>query len=156
MSLSAISSGAVGAGVLTLVHEVARHTLPDAPRMDVLGKRALSAGVRLVDGEPLSAGQLHAAALGGDLLANAAYFSLVGLGGGKGAVGRGALLGLAAGLGAVLLPGVLGLGTRSSRRTPQTAAMTVAWYTLGGLAAGITYACLNAASESGATASASA
>ena len=144
MNLSSISSGAIGAATLTLIHEMARHTHPDAPRMDVLGKRALAAGVRLVGGEPLPGPELHAAALGGDLILNGAYYSLVGLAGPKGAVSCGVLLGLAAGVGAVLLPGLLGLGTRPSRRTPQTAAMTIAWYTIGGVVAGAAYSVQNA------------
>lgn len=72
-------------------------------------------------------------------MSNTAYYALVGLGGPDGAVGRGAALGFLAGLGAVFLPGPLGLGSAPSRRTPQTAAMTVAWYTLGGLVAGAAY-----------------
>jgi hypothetical protein len=110
--------------------------------MDVLGRRAIAAGVRAVGGDPPSRAQLQGAALAGDLVSNAAYYSLVGLGGADGAVARGGLLGVVAGLGAVFLPGPLGLGTGPSRRTPQTAAMTVAWYTLGGLVAGAVYGCL--------------
>jgi hypothetical protein len=147
LNVSAILSGAVGVGVLTLVHEAAWHTLPEAPRMDVLGERALSAGVRLAGAEPLTHDKLHAAALGGDVVANTAYYSLVGIGGRDGAAERGALLGLLAGIGAVLLPDPLGLGTRPSRRTPQTAAMTVEWYVLGGVAAGVAYEYLGSGKE---------
>jgi len=107
--------------------------------MDVLGRRAIAAAVRAVDMEPPSGNRLQGAALAGDLAANTAYYSLVGIGGPDGALARGGMLGLAAGLGAVFLPGPLGLGTRPSRRTPQTAVMTVAWYTLGGLVAGAVY-----------------
>jgi hypothetical protein len=142
MAVKALAGGAAGAAVLTLVHEAARRALADAPRMDVLGRRTIAAGIRAVGGDPPSGAQLQGAALAGDLVSNAAYYSLVGLGGADGAVARGGLLGLAAGLGAVFLPGPLGLGTRPSRRTPQTAAMTVAWYTLGGLVAGAVYGCL--------------
>ena len=136
---AAVLSGAAGAAALTLVHETARSSIADAPRMDVLGKRALAAGFRAVDTEPPPEPAMHNLALAGDLVSNAAYYALVGLGGSEGAVARGALLGLAAGLGAVFLPGPLGLGSAPSRRTPQTAAMTVAWYTLGGLVAGAVY-----------------
>ena len=142
MAIAALASGAAGAAVLTLVHETVRRATPDAPRMDVLGKRAIAAGVRAAGAEPPSGARLHGAALAGDLLANTAYYSLLGLGRADGALARGGLLGLAAGLGAVVLPGPLGLGTKPSRRTPQTAAMTVAWYTLGGLVAGAVYGCL--------------
>ena len=138
--MAALASGAAGAAALTCVHESARRALTDAPRADVLGERAIAAGVRAADAEPLSRAQLHGAALGGDLVANTAYYALVGLGGSDGAVARGVLLGAAAGLGAVFLPGPLGLGTAPTRRTPQTAAMTVAWYAFGGLVAGVVYA----------------
>lgn len=117
--------------------------------MDVLGKRAIAAGVRAAGVEPPSGAQLHGAALAGDLVANTTYYSLVGLGRADGAVARGGLLGLAAGLGAVFLPGPLGLGTGPSRRTPQTVAMTVAWHTLGGLVAGAVYGCLQKAGADG-------
>src|SRR4051812_15813848 len=69
----------------------------------------------------------HDRALGGDLLANGVYYSLVGAGGSEGALRRGALLGLLAGLGAVALPAPLGLGSEPSKRTPATQLMTVAW-----------------------------
>lgn len=139
MPLSAIASGAAGAVALTAVHEAARHTLGAAPRMDVLGERAIAAAVG-----PMPEPQLHAAALAGDLAANTAFYALVVAGEPAGAVARGALLGLVAGLGAVVLPGPLGLGAGPSRRTPQTAAMTVGWYTLGGLVAGCVYSCFGA------------
>ena len=139
MPLEAVAAGAAGAAALTLVHETVRRVRDDAPRRDVLGERAIAGGLRAAGVEPPAAPNLHTAALAGDLVSNTAYYALVGFGGAKGAVTRGALLGLAAGVGAVYLPGPLGLGTAPSRRTPQTAAMTVAWYTLGGLAAGAVY-----------------
>jgi hypothetical protein len=141
-ALAAGAAGAAGAAVLTLVHETARRAVPDAPRMDVLGEQAIAAGFRAAGAEPPPEPRLHEAALAGDLVSNTAFYALVGVGGAEGAAVRGAVLGLAAGLGGVYLPGPLGLGTRPSRRTPQTAAMTVAWYTLGGLVAGLAYGCL--------------
>ena len=140
---ASILSGAAGAAGLTLLHETARRVVPDAPRMDVLGERAISAGLRAVGADPPPEPHLHAAALVGDVVSNTAYYALVGLGGRDGAVARGGLLGLAAGLGAVFLPGPLGLDTRPSSRTPQTAVMTVAWYTVGGLIAGAVYRALH-------------
>lgn len=142
MALEAVAAGAAGAAALTLVHETVRRVRDDAPRMDVLGERAIAGGLRAAGVEPPAEPRLHQAALAGDLVSNTAYYALVGLGGPEGAVARGALLGLAAGVGAVYLPGPLGLGMAPSRRTPQTAAMTVAWYTLGGLAAGAVYRAL--------------
>jgi hypothetical protein len=82
-------------------------------------------------------------ALAGDLVSNSLYYSLVGVGDPRHALRRGAILGLLGGLGAALLPPMLGLGRKPVQRTPQTMAMTVAWYTLGGLAAAATQMVLN-------------
>ena len=139
--LESLTSGVAGACALTLVHETARQYLPDAPRMDVLGMRAIAKPMRALGQEPPRDDHLHRAALAGDLVSNALYYSLVGAGGPRGVWARGAALGLLAGLGGVFLPGPLGLGTAPSRRTPQTALLTVGWYLLGGLAAAAMYQC---------------
>jgi len=139
--LKALGSGLVGACALTLIHEAARRFLDDAPRMDVLGMRAVAKTMRAVDVEPPVA--LHEAALVGDLVSNSIYYSLVGAGSREDALRNGALLGLAAGLGAVVLPERLGLGRQPTEDSPQTQLMTVAWYLLGGLAAGAAYRALS-------------
>ena len=137
--LEAIGSGAAGAAALTVLHETARRSrVPNAPRADVLGMRALAKAHRAVDGEPPDDDTLFRWAMAGDLVANSLYYSLVGLAGKRWAWPAGAALGLGAGLGAVLLPGPLGLGRGPSGRTWQTKAMTVAWYLAGGLAAACT------------------
>ena len=138
--LKALGSGLVGACALTLIHETARRFVDDAPRMDVVGMRALAKTMRAVDVEPPV--PLHEAALVGDIVSNSLYYSLVGAGPARDAIRNGALLGLAAGLGAVILPERLGLGRQPTEDSPQTQLMTVAWYTLGGLAAGAAYAAL--------------
>jgi hypothetical protein len=129
----ALESGVVGACALTLLHEAARRVLPNAPRLDILGMRALSHA--LPGGKQPAPARLHTYALVGDLIANTLYYSLVSAGKRKSSRVRGALLGGAAGLGAVVLPPLLGLGQRPSARTPATRAMTVGWYVIGGLAA---------------------
>src|SRR5947209_6066168 len=136
--LKALGSGLVGACALTLIHETARRFVDDAPRMDVLGMRALSKAAHAVDVSPPV--PLHEAALVGEVVSNSLYYSLVGAGSRSDALRNGALLGLAAGLGAVFLPEPLGLGRQPTEDSPQTQLMTVAWYTIGGLAAGAAYA----------------
>lgn len=130
----AIGSGLVGALVLTLIHETARRIRPaDAPRMDVLGQRGLRRLLAAADAAQPDDDTAYGLTMAGDVLSNGLYYSLVGTG--RGVWWRGAALGLAAGIGGVVLPGPLGLGEAPSNRTPQTKAMTVAWYMLGGLAA---------------------
>jgi hypothetical protein len=127
----ALAAGAAGAAALTAAHQLGRAALADPPRMDVLGRRALrAAGVRLRGRE------LQRAALAGDLLANTLYYALAVSGRSRRPARRGLLFGAAAGLGGVFLPGVLGLGSRPSRRRASTAMATLAWYALGGLVAG--------------------
>jgi hypothetical protein len=133
--LQALTSGFVGASALTLIHESARRAIPNAPRADVLGMRALARIIRKGDFPLPPDDRLHRWALAGDLVANSLYYGLAGVGNPRGAWLRGGLLGLSAGLGAVALPGPLGLGKGPSGRTNATKAMTVAWYLAGGLAA---------------------
>ncbi|MFT3916860.1 MAG: hypothetical protein QM704_23085 [Anaeromyxobacteraceae bacterium] len=130
-------SGAVGAAVLTRVHEVARRFVPGAPRMDVIGARGLdrvlgAAGLARPRGR-----RGYAATLAGDLVSNTAWYALVGWGRAAHPMRRGLLLGLAAGAGAVVLSPALGLGQRPVARAAWTPWMTVAWNGLGGLAAGL-------------------
>lgn len=140
-------AGIAGAVALTTVHQVARRHVPNAPRMDVLGKRAIG---RLLDRqvtEPPSA-DLERLSLGGDLIANSLYYALVG----AGARGRvwlmGAGLGAAAGVGALLLPERIGLGRPPYSDSAANQVMTIAWYLIGGVAAACTFEWLDASSGS--------
>lgn len=142
-SLTALGSGLAGALALTAVHETVRQQVSTAPRMDILGMQAISKGLRALTFEPPHGKKLHDLALGGDIVSNALYFSMVGHGRPEGALLRGAMLGLAAGLGALALPKPMGLDPQPSNRTVPTQAMTITWYLLGGLAAGAMYQMLS-------------
>lgn len=142
--LNALGGGLAGAVALTAIHETARRIFQDAPRMDVLGMRAIAKSLRAAGAEPPPEDELFSVTMAGDIVSNALYYSVAGLGDPRHAPARGAALGLAAGVGAVLLPGPLGLGTDASARTPATRAMTVAWYTAGGIAAGAAIRLLSA------------
>ena len=133
---NALMSGLVGATALTIIHETVRRLRSDAPRMDTLGRRAIARSMEAAGIEPPGKDGLQATALAGDMVSNALYYSLVGLGKPSGSLARGAALGAVAGLGAVALPPMIGLGSKPGLRTPQTAVMTVSWYLAGGLAAG--------------------
>jgi len=130
----ALFSGFAGSIVLTLLHENARRIAPEvAPRMDLLGMRALRKMLDKADAPQPDHDTLFSITMAGDILVNGLYYSLVGTG--HKAWGRGAVLGLAGGIGGVVLPGPMGLGTAPSNRTPETKLMTVAWYLVGGLVA---------------------
>ena len=138
--LAAIGGGIAGAVALTLVHETARRVIPHAPRVDVIGVRAITRPLRAAGYHPPRYRTLHSAALAGELVSNSAYYSLVGATGDPAHVWRrGAVFGLLAGLGAALLPPAMGLGQQPHRRTPFTQLLTIAWYFLGGLAAAGAY-----------------
>lgn len=131
----ALGSGFAGAATLTALHETARRRLEHPPRMDVIGMRALDRVMRKAGIRRQPRRRLFRQTLAGDLVSNAAWYSLVGLGRRDHVWRRGLMLGLVAGAGAVLLPPLLGLGRSPGSRTPTTQALTVAWYVAGGLAA---------------------
>jgi hypothetical protein len=127
----ALASGLAGAVAVTLIHETARRFIPDAPRMDVLGMRAIAKGLYKMDEQPPESDELFKWSIVGDLVSNTLYYSL-GANGQQPWV-KGVLLGSLAGVGGVVLPGPMGLGEEPSGRTLQTKVMTVTWYFLGGL-----------------------
>ncbi|WP_241739275.1 hypothetical protein [Pontibacter beigongshangensis] len=131
--LRALAGGLAGACFVTVVHETVRRIVPDAPRMDVLGMRAISKTMKKAGAEPPANDELHTWALVGDIVSNSLYYSLAGTG--PSAWWRGAILGASAGIGAVVLPGPLGLGEAPSNRTNQTKVMAFGLYMLGGLVA---------------------
>ncbi len=134
----ALVSGAAGAAFLTGLHETARHVVPHAPRVDVLGMRAIAMALRTVDQTPPPHDTLYWLAMVGDLVSNSLYYSLVGFGQPQRIWRRGVVLGAAAGLGAVALPRPIGLGRQPNQHTPVTQIMAFMWYLLGGIAAAAT------------------
>ena len=144
MSFSkALISGFVGACAVTLINETARQFIKDAPRLDILGKRAIAYPLMEADIEPPPNKELYWITMGGDIISNSLYYSLVGLDDEKNALRNGALLGMAAGIGAVVLSEPLGLGEEPVNRTRETELMTIGWYLAGGLAAAATYQMLS-------------
>jgi hypothetical protein len=130
----ALVVGGSGAAALTLAHEAVRQLAPGAPRLDRLGMTALERLLRALHVSPPRGDRLRAAALLGDLGANALYYAPLAFGR-RLTYTRGLLLGAAAGLGAVYLSPLLGLPRRHRGKTFAAKATTVGLYTLGGLAA---------------------
>ncbi|MEJ8758621.1 hypothetical protein WG947_16520 [Pontibacter sp. H259] len=133
--LESLAGGFAGACILTIIHESLRRVNPDAPRMDILGMRAIAKLMEKAGATPPDDKTLHDWAMVGDVVSNGLYYSFAGAG--KSAWLRGTLLGALAGIGAITLPGPLGLGEAPSERTPQTKAMAVGLYLLGGVAAAL-------------------
>jgi hypothetical protein len=133
---TALASGVVGAAALTLCHETGRRLLADAPRMDVLGMRAISRAIEMLTGRtPPSFDRLHAAALAGDLAGNSLYYSAVAASTRSATWQRGVMLGALAGVGALILPARMGLGTPPHIESRRNKILTVAWYLIGGVTA---------------------
>ena len=135
----AFVSGVAGAVALNVLHETARQFIPGAPRVEVIGMRAIARPMEAAGGEPPARDQLYYLALAGDIVSNGIYYGMVGIGKPGRVWTRGSLLGLAGGVGAAFLPQVLGLGKRPGERFPATHLMTVEWYMIGGLVAAAVY-----------------
>lgn len=135
----ALLSGLAGAVALTVLHETARRVVPDPPRMDQLGRRALRRAIRAAGATPPSRDEQQGIALAGDLLTNGLAYALVAMGPPQSAPMRGGLIGGTLGLMGLVGPPVLGLGPGPEGQKPRTQAMTVAWYAAGGLVAGLVW-----------------
>lgn len=130
MNTANLVGGLAGAISLTAVHETVRQFLPEAPRVDLIGIRALRQLMNKADVPLPGLSAQRQMALGGDLVSNATYYSLAGS-----SYTRGILLGLAAGIGGVILPGKMGLGEAPTSRSTTTQLLTIGYYTLGGIVA---------------------
>jgi len=138
---SAFISGLAGSIALTLLHEVLKRNVSAAPRMDKLGKQGLSKVLAAVGTEIPPEDDLQKLTLGGDIMGNAGYYSMVGLVP-KYSLITGAIIGIAAGIGAVTLPGKIGLNGKYSNATNKTRVLTVVLYLTGGLIAGAVHTML--------------
>lgn len=128
MNTANLVGGLAGALSLTAVHETVRQFVPAAPRVDLTGIRALRELLNKTDLPIPGLTAQRQLALGGDLMANATYYSLTGS-----SYSKGIMLGLAAGLGGVFLPGKMGLGEAPTNRSTTTRLLTIGYYTLGGI-----------------------
>ena len=136
-ALRNLVSGAAGAGALTAIHELGRRLRPDAPRMDIVGMRALVQGMLRAGTPPPDFDGLHRLALAGDLAANSLYYSAIPAATRAATWRRAAMLGLAAGAGALALPPRMGLGDPPHSGSRANQVMTVAWYVAGACAAAL-------------------
>jgi hypothetical protein len=134
-AINNLIGGLAGAVALNLVHETVRRLYQDAPRVDLVGEEGVNKLMKKVGEEELRGNALYIAALSGDLLTNALYYSTIGAGKSKHYLFRGVTRGLAAGFGALSLTKKLGLNDAPIARKTVTKAMTVGYYLLGGIVA---------------------
>lgn len=142
-TLKAIASGLAGAGALNVINETARRFIPDAPRLDLEGEQFVSRRIRDLGVTPPRGNALYGSAMAFDVALNTLYYAAVAAGDPKRAPLTGAALGFAGGVANVLVAPALGLSPHTMRRTPAMTAMTIAWYTAGGFAAGAMYRLLS-------------
>jgi hypothetical protein len=122
--------GLAGALAVTAVNESVRQFVPKAPHLEMLGIQAVRQLFNKADADVPDESTQYGLAMGGDLMANASYYSLAGS-----STARGLLLGLAAGLGGIFLPNKMGLDDAPTSRTTTTQLLTIGYYVLGGLVA---------------------
>jgi len=133
---TALAGGFAGAVTLNLIHEGYRKMDKDAPKIHLIGEEALLKMLKSVKLPlPKNRDEIYKWTMTGDIISNAAYYSLIAAGKPKSLLNRGLLLGLAAGIGGVVTPAKMGLNNAPTDRTLETKVLTVLWYTLGGLAA---------------------
>ena len=135
--IPSLIAGACGAVFLNVIHESMRQFIPEAPRVDLIGRQLVAQTFLAMNEPPPPDSKEYALAMTGDILSNTIYYGLVGIGTRHRAPLRGLILGAIGGWGAVKAPNYLDLPQDAVQRHPATRVMTVAWYTLGGLAAGI-------------------
>jgi hypothetical protein len=131
-----IIGGLAGAIALNILHQAAKQFDHQAPRVDLIGEEALTKGLEAMGVKPPTGDVRFMATLAGDLISNAAYYSLIGLGRKKYLLYHGAAHGLCAGIGALALTKPMGLSDAPVTRTDRTKILTVAWYAFGGVVAG--------------------
>lgn len=129
-------AGFAGALTTTVLHELTRKNVADAPRLDLLGEEATAktieaAGVTAPEGD-----NLYWTSLAGDVFTNTLYYSIVGLKK-QSFVSAGIGLGMSAGVGAVQLPGKMGLDEEHTAGSQQKKLITIGLYAIGGLVTGM-------------------
>jgi hypothetical protein len=143
--LKALTSGFVGAVSLTALHQLLKKTIPDAPRVDLLGVKAIESTLDKLGIKKPDANTLYKSSLAGDIIFNSIYYSFTATG--RTPLLSASLLGLGAGLGTISLPGPLGLGKEYSAKNTATQSMALGIYLFGGVAAAATYYLLNKEKE---------
>ena len=125
-------AGFGGALVLTVLNESLKNLDTKMPRIDLVGEEAIQKTSAFLGSKIKSKKTLYKTTLAGDLLSNAAYYSLIG-GNKKNLWKRAASAGFLAGLGAVTLPKEMGLDDTPVTKSLTTKTLTIGYYMAGAL-----------------------
>ncbi|WP_461790688.1 hypothetical protein [Pedobacter sp.] len=126
------TAGFVGAIALNAIHEIVRKNVKNAPQINLLGAEAVNKTLSMA-GRPIQNPEdLYKITLETDIIANTAYYSIIG-GKGKYIWPRAIVMGLSAGIGALRMPESLGLDDTPVTHTNTTKALTVGYYLFGAL-----------------------
>lgn len=129
--------GLAGALTLNAIHQLVKQFDRDAPRVDLVGEEALTKTLHQLKIPAPTGDQLFALTLAGDIVSNSIYYSGIGLAKTGHLPLVGAITGATAGLGALSLTSKMGLNDEPITHSQKTKVLTVAWYTIGGLVAGL-------------------
>lgn len=129
---TALLAGLGGALVLNVIHEAIRHNFSNVPEVNKVGEEAVE---KILDSTDINLNdkERYNVTLAGDVVSNALYYAAT-------ATNKaGIVSGLLAGIGTVELPKYLGLDDSPVKATKQKKLMTIAYYTLGGIATSMLY-----------------
>ena len=142
MNSKNLLAGLGGAIVLTLLHESLKNKNSNMPRIDLVGEEAIQKTLGYFGNKIDSKDTLYKAALAGDLISNASYYSMIG--NSPNDIWKKAVsLGLIAGIGAVAVPKHIGLDEEPVARNTQVKVLTVGYYLAGALATAAILTMLN-------------
>ncbi|NBL63699.1 hypothetical protein GV828_00635 [Flavobacterium sp. NST-5] len=133
MNIKNFLSGFGGAIVLNILHESFKHSAIDSPRIDKVGEEAVQKTLGFFGKQISNPQTLYNTTLAGDLLSNAAYYSMIAKDP-TNAWSKALSLGLTAGIGAVMIPEKVGLNDKPVAKNTQRQVLTVGFYVAGALA----------------------
>ncbi len=137
-----VGAGLAGAASLSILNEISRRLDPRAPRLELIGERALAAGLRRAGARRPRPTKLRRLGILSDLVANSIVYGAL-FAGRPRPWRRGTLGGLVAGIAALATAPALGIDRRL-RAAPAATQLALARYLGAGLAASALYAGLMA------------
>lgn len=128
----------IGAIALNAIHEVAKKTIPQAPRINEVGNEGIIKSAEAVGISPPSGKVLDGVTFAFNILTNAMSYRMIGNYNRQHLLLLGTLHGLAVGLATLSLSKTLNLNDRPVTRTWTTQLLTLGWYAIGGFATAAT------------------